>query len=328
VVEAVAAFAADHDMTAPLDGRARQRIVWGGVDPGSARIGIAAATGEHGSLASAMTPVVVEVGRKVEFPVPLVKTNSAGETYTVTHERIVTDADIKHAAAVTLAHLRLAEVTHVAIERVENPYPGDGNRGKTMAMMKAGARTDRIANKIGDAAELVGIVVVYVTRQAWTARLRRLIQAVTPGELPGKGDAVRGHGVALGAVLVDHVAGWPIGEEDNPDTRDAGGIVLWQALPPATAWKRPPSAPRTKRTRREGDGGSRQARRDKDQRAAARVASGCTCGQRSGRHRKDCPMHVAKVATFVDACACPARCSFLGPECPGRRAARRAKIIA
>src|SRR6478735_8198613 len=97
--QTVTCFAADHDMRAELDGRARKRVVWAGVDPGSARIGIAAATGEPGSLASTMTPIVVEVGRKVELPEPVTKTNRAGVEYTVTHRRIVEDADLTLAAA-------------------------------------------------------------------------------------------------------------------------------------------------------------------------------------------------------------------------------------
>ncbi len=321
-------FYADHDMRTELDGRARQRIVWGGVDPGSARIGVAAATGEPGSLASAMTPVVVPVGYEVELPEPITRTNRNGVEYTISKRRIIEDVDIVKAATLTLAHLLQSGVTHLAIERVENPYTGDGDKAKTMAMAKAGLRTDRLANRIGDAATRAGIVVVYVARATWAARLRKLIHAVTPDQAPGKGDAVRGYGVELGAVLVDHIAGWPIGEEDNPDTRDAGGIVLWQALPVATAWKRPPGAPRTKRARREGDGGSRQARRNKAQRAADRAAAGCVCvfAPNGSRHAHGCPMTLSttfkKVAT--DACVCPTRCSIFG-ECPGRRAARRAK---
>ncbi len=323
-------FDADHDMHAPLDGRARQRIVWGGVDPGSARIGVAAATGEPGALVSVMTPVKVEVGYLIEHDPPIVKKSKKGLPYEVKSTRINGNVEVDHACAVVLAHLRLAGVTHLAIEQAEKIYVSEPGVSMATNMMVS----DRVATILRLAATAAGIHVVTVQAATWRGRLRKLLQAVTPDEAPGKGDAVRGHGTALGHVLRAHIVGWPTGSDDNQDTRDAGGIVLWQALPAIDRpTKRAPGQRRAKRPRGAGRraGAEAAATQGKAKRAAERAAAGCACvfSPTGSRHAKGCPLGIVpKTLVVSDACVCSPRCSFLGPECPGRRSARRAKVIA
>lgn len=323
-------FLADHDMAAPLDGRARRRIVWGAVDPGSARIGVAAASGEPGALEVTMVPVVVPVGRKVMFDKPVTKISRAGKPYQVDHERIVEDADVDRASTVVIAHLLMAKVTHLAIERVENPYlPQSGGQ-----IAKHLILADRVATTVRLAALREGIEVVTVQAATWRARIRKMMKAEEPKSQLASESPAWARGIALGNALRARIAGWPPNASDeHGDARDAGGILLWQALPPIEgAAKRDPGQPR-QRARYEGP--SRRDIQRKADAAAARVASGCTCGPRRGRHGKDCPLATvtpqeasdAKIVAkaSADACACSTRCSFLGPECPGRRSARRAK---
>lgn len=283
-------FAADDDMRAPLDGRARARIVWGAVDPGSARIGIAAAEDVNGVLTAAMAPVVVEVGYKIEHDPPIVKRGRDGKEYTLHSTRINGDAEVDAACKIALAHVLWAKVTHLAIEQVKDPY------AKGMKQTRNLMVADRIATILRITATREGIVVVMVPAMTWRTRLRKLLQAVTPEEPIGRGDPVRARGIALGHVLRAHIAGWPSTNEgdEHGDGRDAGGIVLWQALPPLE--KRVKRAPgeRRKQTRKPRAPGEvlpiTLANRAKA--AAHREAIGCTCGPRKGKHGKDCPAYV------------------------------------
>lgn len=342
----------DFDMRAPLGARARGGpTVRAAMDPGY-EIGVVIARGDEAPLEIVGAPHVVSVGRWRVFDPPQTRTNRAGKTYVVKRERIVDVEDRDEAARKVLALLVSNGVTHLVIENVEDPYFGkDVTAGKAARVAKDLGKSGKIAEAVRLWAMVHGIEVTLTKAATWRARLRPLIEAARvveptpdPTDEPTADDTeaeadpgrVTGRGLQLVPVLRVGIVGWPVGgPECNEHTRDAGGMVLWSVLP-AVDRRRAKATGRTRGPKRP-PGTPRVATTEKwyvtalEKRRNARIKAGCQCTP-GNSHKLGCPVYKRKPRKArvvpADPCACSTRCSWFGPECPGRRAARRAKIKA
>ena len=232
-----------------------------------------------------------------------------GGPWTRHETREVTEADEQRVAAHVVAALVAFGVQEVTIEQIGHAF-GD-SVGAVLGKARQLGSTGRISSSIMARCEGAGITVrpgpLAVT---WRARLAPLVRE-HGGNVAGP--AIRGKGATLDPVLAALIQNWPAGdtwgEKEIDHVRVTGGLALWGALPPLPGRARKSTgAPRKRsdvaaprehltveelRARRV----AKKARVATDSRAkiaAARVAAGCPCGSRKGRHAVECPLHVTK----------------------------------
>lgn len=267
---------------APPTGKRRM-----GIDPGSSRLGIVVTAGDVAPLLVVYRETL-EVGAEVAYSRPVKrkrKHKDGTETEHVsTHHRVLPPEAPGQLADRVLAIAKEHCVTEASIERVTYVF------GMSPATATGLLRAAEVGAVVSDRLSHAGVKVVRA--HVSTARARIVGKA-------NVGDA------AVHAALSSRLSN-PTALV-GPDEQDAALLCLHAAEPPPVVRARVPRPPREPSTGpRKRDRSSHrdryreparvQARVDDRKRIAAeREAAGCTC-RIGGRHRRACPLFVAKVA--------------------------------
>jgi hypothetical protein len=235
------------------------------------------------------------------------------------YRRECDETDEQAAGAAVFAFLRAHGVERVTIEKTGHMFLAKGDTvGALLGKGTNLQKTKGVATWIAAACIFGGMVVDYVQRATWAARIEHLLKLSRVAGEPVP--LISDEGSILDPVLQTHVEDWPgalTWEKDKRvHIRDAGGLALSTVLPPtpgtrrkargATPRKRTAGPPKPRGApgpldlakRRAKSAGWAQRVARKAATRAAREAAGCKCKVR-GRHRKDCSRGPASSAEAV-----------------------------
>jgi len=190
-----------------------------GLDSGSRWVAIMIADGNTAPFAHVHAEAI-EVGRVVPIE-PVTKTRKDGSTYTLTERHEVTVDDEKRAADAVMLALTRHAIDHLTIEMVSNFYVERGaSAQRASAQGTLTIRAERIATRVAERCERMGIAVEYVARA--TARAK----------VGGRGSRGGDGAERIRGAVEERVRGLPrITGEAADHIRDAAVAMLWGALP-------------------------------------------------------------------------------------------------
>ncbi len=253
---------------------------------------------------------VILTGQLIDRAADKIKTRTKKDGSIVVEDksRIVSDDDLLRVSEEIVAVARRYGVTRSVMETMGHAFL-HGSDGAKMKQAESIKELGKIEVTIRLALRQAGVEVVTVPRYKWAARLRIFLPAKV------KGAPTMSKKELLPILDTGFGGTWPA--KAGEDERDAGGLALWDALPPLPQAARRAAGAASPRKRTPGPAKPRGPRGDLDKAKqrkrrlalaeerrpaheaallAARVAAGCTCGAHRGRHRRTCPLHMAKEA--------------------------------
>lgn len=265
-----------------LDVPADQSVIgtrWGGVDPGTAAVGVVVTAGDAPPL-RAIVVRSIEVGRMVPLPKPKIMRLADGSERVTLEKRDVGAADIAKVAAQVVQVFRVHGVTDVVIEWTPHLHSLDASAG---AKARSGhvTRTQFIGGAIFGALLVEGFRVTLVLAATWRAKVAGRRGA--GGGAGAKGVRVGAGRAALGPAVAAGYVNWPAFSDVHE--RDAGGCILYEVTKPIARAPAPPRRPRDHEEKREKAVARSATLRKRT--AERREAAGCECGGK--RHRRICP---------------------------------------
>ena len=240
------------------------------VDPGSAHVGMVVAEGHELPLRCLLADTL-PLGERVPLREPKVRVLASGKTKVTTHRHSVRTEHVDALVAEVVSRLVAHGVTHLALEHVDSVYLDAEKASAHVAQATAIARASWVDGAIGEAARAAGIEVLRVTASAWRAAIvrRKGLEHV---------DADK----RVEAVVRAGFSNWPDADEH---AADAAGLCMWLVRP-----REERAAKAARLVVEVTPRGVKVTRRTAER--AARAAGGCVCT--SPRHRRECPMFVAR----------------------------------